>query len=181
MGRTGSTTSVPASFVILEYVRPKYACFELPASCGAGGPAGASHRQGTTGAGAIGTRGRLQIRRSLAVVSARADLRAPRRTGHPAHALGVERGSGRLTGTARARHAPGAGAPVVVDSMDDTTQDVQDRSRAPEIRTEKYFLFIAHLPSSFRGKCTALNLPAGPFSPCQNSANVIILAVQAAS
>src|ERR1700681_1810837 len=89
----------------------------LPARRGAGGPAGASHRKGTTGAGVIGARGQLQVRGSLAVVSAGADLRAPRRADHPAHALGVERGSGRLTRTDRTRHAPGAGAPVALDSM----------------------------------------------------------------
>src|SRR6266851_4732988 len=89
----------------------------LPARRGAGRPAATSHREGTTGAGVIGARGQLQVRGPSAVVSAGADLRAPRRADHPAHALGVERGSGRLTRTDRARHAPGAGAPVVVDSM----------------------------------------------------------------
>ena len=108
---------VPASFVIREYVRPKYACAALPARRGASRAAGAADREGTTGAGVIGARGHLQVRGSSAAVSAGADLRAPRGGGDPAHALGVERGGGRLTGTHRARHAPGAGVPVAVDSM----------------------------------------------------------------
>jgi len=99
---------VPASFVIREYVRPKYACRRcqqgvvqavLPA-----------RPKGTTGAGVIGARGQLQVRGSFAVVSAGADLRVPRSADDPAHPLGVERGSGRLTGTDRARHASRAGA-----------------------------------------------------------------------
>src|SRR6267143_5288414 len=68
---------VPASFVIREYVRPKYACGRLPARRGAGRPAAASHREGTTGAGVIGARGQLQVYGPSAVVSVGADLRTP--------------------------------------------------------------------------------------------------------
>ena len=106
---------VPASFVIREYVRPRYAC----GGC----------QQGVVQAvlparpiekgrpGLAGARGHLQVRGSSAVVSAGADLRAPRSASHPAHALGMGRGRRRdLLGTHRARHAPGAGAPVAVDS-----------------------------------------------------------------
>ena len=71
----------------------------LPARRGASGPAGASHRKGTTGARVIGVRGQLQVRGSSAAVSAGANLRAPRSADHPTHPLGLERYGGRLTGT----------------------------------------------------------------------------------
>ena len=77
---------VPASFVIREYVRPKYAC------------------------------GRCQQGVVQAVLPARPIEKGRPGPGLLAH-LGVERGSGRLTRTRRAGHAPGAGAPVAVDSM----------------------------------------------------------------
>ena len=108
---------VPASFVIREYVRPKYACARCQQGVVQAVAAGAADREGTTGAGIIGARGHLQVRRSSAAVSAGADLRAPRSGGDPAHPLGVERGGRRPAGTHRARHAPGAGVPVAVDSM----------------------------------------------------------------
>jgi hypothetical protein len=87
---------VPASFVMREYVRPKYACGRCQQGVVQAVPAGASNREGKTGPGVIGARGQLQVRGPSAVVSAGADLRAPRSADHPAYPLGVERGSGRL-------------------------------------------------------------------------------------
>jgi len=108
---------VPASFVIREYVRPKYACGRCQQGVVQAVLPARPIEKGRPGGGVIGARGQLQVRRSSAAVSAGADLRAPRSTDHPAHALGVERGSGSLTRTHRARHAPGAGVPVALDSM----------------------------------------------------------------
>src|SRR5580692_7610756 len=83
--------------------------------------------------------------RIICAVSAGADLRAPRRAAHPAHALGVERGSGRLTRTHCARNAPGAAMPSPWIQCDDTTLDVQDPSRAPEIRTGHLWVYRGKL------------------------------------
>ncbi len=108
---------VPASFVIREYVRPKYACGRCqqrvvqavlparPIEKGRPGPGLLAHVVSSKYAD------HLPLYR-LEQIFARHGVQVTR-----AHALGVERGSGRLTGTDRARHAPGAGAPVALDSM----------------------------------------------------------------
>jgi transposase len=142
---------VPVSFVIREYVRPKYACGRcqqdvvqavLPARPTEKGRVPSRRDDRDQG---YWRTGHLQVRGSFAVVSAGADLRTPRGTDHPTHALGVERGSGRLAGTDRARRTPGASEPVALIQCDDTTLDVQDPSRAPEIWTGHPWVYRGEL------------------------------------
>ena len=135
---------VPASFVIREYVRPKYAC----GSCQQGVvqavlPARPSRRD-DRGRGYWRTWSAPSTRITWRCIGW-SKFRAPRRTDQPAHALGVERGSGRLTRTHRARDAPGAGSRSPWIQCDDTTLDVQDPSRAPEIRTGHLWVYRGEL------------------------------------
>ena len=70
---------VPASFVIREYVRPKYACARCQQGVVQAVAAGTPDREGSTGAGLVGARGHLEIFRSPPAVSTGADFPAPRR------------------------------------------------------------------------------------------------------
>ena len=127
----------PASFVIREYVRLKYACggcqqgvvqAVLPAR-----PIG----EGTTGAGVIGARGHLQVRGSSAVVSAGADLSSATECKSPG--ARSRKWNGAVAAFLRSNPScasvqPGAGAPVAV-GFNATTRPWRYRTRvgAPEI------------------------------------------------
>ena len=98
---------VPASFVIREYVRPKYACARCQQGVVQAALPARPIEKGRPGPGLL----------AHLVSSKYADHLPLYRLEQIFERHGVERYGRRLTRTHRARHAPGAGVPFALDSM----------------------------------------------------------------